>query len=236
MFPEMFHTLCGKSPRLSWSHYIELMRVPSDSARAWYHEHAASEGWSVRTLSRNISTQYYYRIAWNQSPDNNNLDTPGSDAENEAERLAFIKNPLVLEFLNIPKDEKVSESDLETMILNNLLSFLLGLACLQFCLLSFQLLTVIAYLLCNSHIFFQTLAIVIIHLLCVLRLVQDIGQILAGKKQGRPCGVSAILVQILNSVFQSLILLCLILLCLCQLLLCLLDLCLLVRNVCFQRQ
>ena len=120
----MFHTLCGKSPRLSWSHYIELMRVPSDSARAWYHEHAASEGWSVRTLSRNISTQYYYRIAGNQSPDNNNLDTPGSDAENEAVRLAFIKNPIVLEFLHIPKDEKVSESDLETMILNNLQSFL----------------------------------------------------------------------------------------------------------------
>ena len=108
MFPEIFHTLCGKSPRLSWSHDIELMRVPSDSARAWYHEHAASEGWSVRTLSRNISTQYYYRIAGNQSPDNNNLDTPGSDAENEAERLAFIKNPIVLEFLHIPKDEKVS--------------------------------------------------------------------------------------------------------------------------------
>ena len=127
IFPEMFHTLCGKSPRLSWSHYIELMRVPSDSARAWYHEHAASEGWSVRTLSRNISTQYYYRIAGNQSPDNNNLDTPGSDAENEAERLAFIKNPIVLEFLHIPKDEKVSESDLDTMILNNLQSFLLEL-------------------------------------------------------------------------------------------------------------
>ena len=124
MSPEMFHTLCRKSPRLSWSYYIELIRIPSDSARAWYHEHAASEWWSVRTLSRNISTQCYYRIAGNPSPDDNNQDTPETDAENEAERLALIKNPLVLEFLNIPKDEKVSESDLETMILNNLQSFL----------------------------------------------------------------------------------------------------------------
>ena len=68
MFPEMFHALCGKSPRLSWSHYIELMRVPIDSARAWYHEHAVSEGWSVRILSRNISTPYYYRIAGRLRP------------------------------------------------------------------------------------------------------------------------------------------------------------------------
>ena len=127
MFPEMFHTLCGKSRVLSWSHYRELIRVPSDSARAWYHEQAVSEGWSVRTLSRNISTQYYYRIAGNPSPDDNTQDAPESDAENETERLAFIKNPLVLEFLNIPKDEKVSESDLEAMILNNLQSFLLEL-------------------------------------------------------------------------------------------------------------
>ena len=127
MFPKIFQTPSGKSPRLSWSHYIELIRVPSDSARAWYHEQAVSEGWSVRTLSRNISTQYYYRIAGNPSPDDNPQDAPESDAENETDRLTFIKNPLVLEFLNIPKDEKVSESDLETMILNNLQSFLLEL-------------------------------------------------------------------------------------------------------------
>ena len=127
MFPEMFHSLCGKSRVLSWSHYRELIRVPSDSARAWYHEQAVSEGWSVRTLSRNISTQYYYRVAGNPSPGDDHQDTKEQNVENETERLAFIKNPLVLEFLNIPKDEKVSESDLETMILNNLQSFLLEL-------------------------------------------------------------------------------------------------------------
>ena len=43
MFPKMFHTLCGKSLVLSWSHYRELIRVPSDSARVWYHEQAVSK-------------------------------------------------------------------------------------------------------------------------------------------------------------------------------------------------
>ena len=127
LFPEMFHTLCGKSRVLSWSHYRELIRVPGDSARAWYHEQAASEGWSVRTLSRNISTQSYYRVAGNPSSDDDLRDTRDRAAGNEAERLAFIRDPLVLEFLNIPKDGKVSESDLETMILDNLQGFLLEL-------------------------------------------------------------------------------------------------------------
>lgn len=60
MFPEMFQTPSGKSPRLSWPHYIELIRAPGDSAKAWYHEQAVSEGWNVRTPSRNISAHCYY--------------------------------------------------------------------------------------------------------------------------------------------------------------------------------
>lgn len=52
---------------LNWSHFRTLLRVSDDTARLWYMNEAATEGWSVRTLDRNISTQYYYRLM--QSPE-----------------------------------------------------------------------------------------------------------------------------------------------------------------------
>lgn len=50
LFPNIFHTLCGKSGILSWSHYRLLLRVNNDDAREWYAQEALSQNWSVRTL------------------------------------------------------------------------------------------------------------------------------------------------------------------------------------------
>ena len=47
---------------LNWSHFRALLRVPDEDARIWYMNEAANENWSVRTLDRNIGTQYYYRL------------------------------------------------------------------------------------------------------------------------------------------------------------------------------
>lgn len=47
---------------LNWSHFRALLRVPDEDARVWYMNEAANENWSVRTLDRNIGTQYYYRL------------------------------------------------------------------------------------------------------------------------------------------------------------------------------
>ena len=56
-FPEIFHTLCGKSQRvLSWSHYRALLQVADSAARSWYEKEAYEQTWSVRTLQRNINT------------------------------------------------------------------------------------------------------------------------------------------------------------------------------------
>lgn len=58
MFPNIFHTACGKSVLLlSWSHYRTLIQELNDEARQWYEAEAASQNWSVRTLQRNISSQ-----------------------------------------------------------------------------------------------------------------------------------------------------------------------------------
>ena len=60
---EIFQTVSGKSVLLlSWSHYTTLLQVKDEKARKWYEKEAIEQTWSVRTLQRNISSQYYYRI------------------------------------------------------------------------------------------------------------------------------------------------------------------------------
>ena len=62
-YTEIFQTSSGKSVGLlSWSHYAALLQVKDEKARDWYEKEAVEQTWSVRTLQRNISSQYYYRI------------------------------------------------------------------------------------------------------------------------------------------------------------------------------
>ena len=66
-FPEIFHSSSGKSAiRLTWTHYRILLQVHDVTARKWYEKEAYEQTWSVRTLQRNIDTQYYYRILQSQ--------------------------------------------------------------------------------------------------------------------------------------------------------------------------
>lgn len=66
-YPEIFQTLSGKSVALlSWSHYNVLLQVKDKTARDWYEKEALKQTWSVRTLQRNISSQYYYRMLQTQ--------------------------------------------------------------------------------------------------------------------------------------------------------------------------
>ena len=51
---------------LSWTHYKTLLQVEDEKARLWYEKETAEQTWSVRTLQRNISTQYYYRLLKSQ--------------------------------------------------------------------------------------------------------------------------------------------------------------------------
>ena len=66
-FYKIFPTLSGKSELLSWSHYYLLLDVQDDEARRWYAHEAFVETWSVHTLRRNISSQYYYRLLQSQN-------------------------------------------------------------------------------------------------------------------------------------------------------------------------
>jgi predicted nuclease of restriction endonuclease-like (RecB) superfamily len=112
---------------LSWTHYERLMRVANRKARDWYMKEAAAQMWSYRTLDRNINTQYYERLLLSQVKDGVEKEMKQKTAVSQSDKLEFIKNPTVLEFLGLPGNKGYSEKDLETAILNNLQKFLMEL-------------------------------------------------------------------------------------------------------------
>ena len=112
-------------PNLTWSHIHRLLRVPDAEAREWYLQEAASENWNVRTLERNIASQYYHRLLASQRPDAVKKEMRVKTSENLPDRLAFIKNPFVAEFLGLGQNTDFTESSLEQAILTHLQKFLM---------------------------------------------------------------------------------------------------------------
>lgn len=114
-------------PQLSWMHYEKLMRVQDKEARMWYMQEAASQQWDYRTLKRNIDTQYYYRLM--QTPAARKPEVEKEMIEKTAlyqqEKSAFVKNPMLVEFLGLNQDAAFTESKLEEAIISHLQTFLI---------------------------------------------------------------------------------------------------------------
>jgi len=129
LFPEIFHTLCGKSGTLlSWSHYRTLIQELNSDARQWYEHEAATQGWGVRMLQRNISSHYYHRIVASQKKELVREEMLKLTAPLQStDPTEFIKNPVIGEFLGFTADSSFRESDLEQSIIDNLEKFLLEL-------------------------------------------------------------------------------------------------------------
>ena len=128
MFPEIVATLGQQSGRiLSWSHYRVLLQVEDKAARDWYEKEAAEQTWSVRTLQRNISSQYYYRMLETQKKELVEREMKELTSPYQNDKLEFIKNPVVAEFLGFAQNTDFTESDLEKSILSNLQKFLMEL-------------------------------------------------------------------------------------------------------------
>lgn len=104
---------------LSWSHYDILQHVNDKEARDWYANEAYNQIWSYKTLQRNISSQYYYRIIKTQDKDavRSEMEQITAPLQN---KLEFIKNPVIAEFLGMQSDTSYLESDLEQCIIDNL--------------------------------------------------------------------------------------------------------------------
>lgn len=110
---------------LSWSHFRTLLRVPDENARLWYLNEAAKESWSVRTLDRNISTQYYYRLL--QAPEKDAVisEMQNKTADYQKNHFELLKNPVVAEFLGFKTEDSYIEPDLESAILTHIRDFLM---------------------------------------------------------------------------------------------------------------
>lgn len=115
---EIVHT---RVHNLTWSHIRTILRVEDTTAARWYLLTASQEMWSVRTLDRNISTQYFERHF--KQPE---LSEPPKEAT-IPNKLELLKSPIVAEFLGFKKDDSFSETDLESAVISHLQEFIMEL-------------------------------------------------------------------------------------------------------------
>ena len=123
----IMNALRSQSPiRLSWTHYRIILQESNAEARAWYENEAANEMWSTRTLQRNISSQYYHRML--QSQDKTAVhDEMVKLTKPLQDKLEYLKNPVVAEFLGFKNNTEYTESRLEQSIIDHLVPFLMEL-------------------------------------------------------------------------------------------------------------
>lgn len=127
-FPEIFHSASGKSENLlSWTHYRVLLQVKDPAAREWYAKEASEQTWAVRTLQRNIESQYYYRLLSSQDKQPVISEMQQNTEEYQQNKLEYLKNPVIAEFLGLSSNFDMTETQLESAILSNLQKFLMEL-------------------------------------------------------------------------------------------------------------
>ncbi len=111
--------------KLSWSHYLKLMRIDDENERQFYEIESLKNNWSVRELERQYDSALYTRLVLSRNKDKvKELSEKGLVLEKPKDA---IKDPYVLEFLGLPERNEYSESQLEQEIINKLEHFLLEL-------------------------------------------------------------------------------------------------------------
>lgn len=113
------------SAELSWSHYQLLVRVQDEKARQFYAEEAVKSGWSVRQLERQINTMFYQRLLASRDKESVAAEIQTTEPKPEYEKI--IRDPYVLEFLDLPANEHFYESTLEQALIDHIQKFLLEL-------------------------------------------------------------------------------------------------------------
>lgn len=113
------------SHKLTWSHYFEILKADSELEIGFYSKQCEKENWSVRELKRQMKSSLFERIALSKDKEGVlKLSENGHIIETPEDLL---KDPFVLEFLNIPEQHQYLESDLEEQIISNLQQFIMEL-------------------------------------------------------------------------------------------------------------
>lgn len=113
------------SSQLSWSHYLEILKIDEEYKRSFYIKETINSRWSVRELQRQIGSLLYERIAL--SSNKSKVLELAEKGQELKEGKDLVKDPFVLEFLDIKENTEYLESDLEKNILEHLKEFLLEL-------------------------------------------------------------------------------------------------------------
>lgn len=116
------------SVKLSWSHYCELLSISDIDKRSFYEKESINSNWSVRELKRQLNTSLYERLLLSKGDINKqevlNLASKGMELSKPSD---MIKDPYVFEFLGLPENKPVMESDLEKALIEQIEKFLLEL-------------------------------------------------------------------------------------------------------------
>lgn len=113
----------GQIFKLSWTHYIFLMRINNEEERSFYEIESADNNWSIRELQRQYNSSLYERLAL--SKNKKAVIELSKNGQIITKPIDMLKEPVVLEFLEIEKKSEYTESQLETAIINKLEKFLL---------------------------------------------------------------------------------------------------------------
>lgn len=116
------------SAKLSWSHYCELLIISDPDRRSFYEKECERSGWSVREMKRQISTSLFERLLLSDGKANKEkvyeLATKGQELATPED---IVKDPYVFEFLGIPENKLVLESELEKALIKQIEDFMLEL-------------------------------------------------------------------------------------------------------------
>ena len=118
------HTLCAE---LSWSHYRLLMKIDNKPRREFYMHESVDAGWSVRQLERQINSFYYERLLATEPTSRDEIRNEINILEPKTTPDYILKDPYILEFLDLKENKKYQESEIEQALIDNLQSFILEL-------------------------------------------------------------------------------------------------------------
>lgn len=122
-----FPNLQTLSAKLSWSHYLLILKVEDDKAKEWYIKECEASNWSVRALERQINSHYFERMLLSNDKTAVKEEAKEKTKELDYSATDFVKDPYVLEFLNLSQNERLYESDLENALISDIQKFLLEL-------------------------------------------------------------------------------------------------------------
>ncbi len=118
------HTLCAE---LSWSHYRLLMKIEEESRRDFYMRECVESAWSVRQLERQINSFFYERLLATQKSGRESVQNEIQSLEPKTDPDYILKDPYILEFLDLKEKRDYHESELEQALINKIQDFLLEL-------------------------------------------------------------------------------------------------------------